>query len=111
MDASVNSALTNETVELLQQMIRNKCVNDGSVASGQESRTTDLLRAYFQGSGLDLEIYEPDGAPGRKSLVAADARKQVRMNVDALQCHCTTSTALPGWTVPHAGHLRNSMWS
>ena len=66
----VNDALTNETVELLQQMIRNKCVNDGSVASGQERRTTDLLRGYFQGSGLDLEIYEPDGAPGRKSLVA-----------------------------------------
>ena len=70
MNVSVNDALTNETVELLQQMIRNKCVNDGSVASGQERRTTDLLRGYFQGSGLDLEIYEPDGAPGRKSLVA-----------------------------------------
>jgi acetylornithine deacetylase/succinyl-diaminopimelate desuccinylase-like protein len=66
----VNDALTSETVELLQQMIRNKCVNDGSVASGQEGRTTDLLRAYFQGSGLDLEVYEPEGAPGRKSLVA-----------------------------------------
>jgi acetylornithine deacetylase/succinyl-diaminopimelate desuccinylase-like protein len=66
----MNNALTNETVELLQQMIRNKCVNDGSVASGQESRTTDMLRTNFLGSGLDLEIYEPDGAPGRKSLVA-----------------------------------------
>ena len=53
---AVNSALTNEIVELLQQMIRNKCVNDGSVASGQEGRTTDLLRTYFHGSGLDLEL-------------------------------------------------------
>jgi len=70
MSPTANDTLTNETVELLQQMIRNKCVNDGSVASGQEGRTTDLLRAYFQGSGLDLEIYEPEGAPGRKSLVA-----------------------------------------
>ena len=66
----MNDALTNETVELLQQMIRNKCVNDGTVASGQEVRTTDLLRTYLQGSGLDLEVYEPDGAPGRTSLVA-----------------------------------------
>ncbi len=66
----MNDALTGQTVELLQQMIRNQCVNDGSVASGQEVRTTDLLRAYLAGSGLDIEVYEPDGAPGRASLVA-----------------------------------------
>ncbi|HEY4909432.1 MAG TPA: M20/M25/M40 family metallo-hydrolase [Methylomirabilota bacterium] len=66
----MDDALTAQTVELLQQMIRNQCVNDGTVESGQEARTTDLLRTYLQGSGLDLEVYEPDGAPGRKSLVA-----------------------------------------
>ena len=66
----MNDALTAQTVELLQQLIRNQCVNDGSVASGQEVRTTDVLRAYLEGSGLDLEVYEPDGAPGRTSLVA-----------------------------------------
>ncbi len=66
----MNDALTGQTVELLQQMIRNQCVNDGTVASGQEVRTTDLLRTFLQGSGLDLEVYEPEGAPGRASLVA-----------------------------------------
>ena len=66
----VDNALTNQTVELLQQLIRNQCVNDGTVASGQEVRTTDVLRTYLQGSGLDVEVYEPDGAPGRASLVA-----------------------------------------
>jgi len=66
----MDDALTAQTVELLQQMIRNQCVNDGTVESGQEARTTDLLRTCLQGSGLDLEVYEPDGAPGRKSLVA-----------------------------------------
>jgi acetylornithine deacetylase/succinyl-diaminopimelate desuccinylase-like protein len=66
----VNDALTGQTVELLQQLIRNQCVNDGTVASGQEVRTTDLLRTYLQGSGLDLEVYEPLAAPGRTSLVA-----------------------------------------
>jgi acetylornithine deacetylase/succinyl-diaminopimelate desuccinylase-like protein len=63
-------ALTAETVELLQQLIRNQCVNDGSIGSGQEVRTTDVLRAYLGGSGLDIEVYEPEGAPGRTSLVA-----------------------------------------
>jgi len=66
----VNDALTAQTVELLRQLIRNQCVNDGTVASGQEVRTSDVLRAYLEGSGLDIEVYEPDGAPGRTSLVA-----------------------------------------
>ena len=65
-----NPALTNQTVELLQQLIRNECVNDGTVASGHERRTSDTLKTYLQGTGLDLEIYEPDNAPGRASLVA-----------------------------------------
>ena len=55
----MNDALTGQTVELLQQMIRNQCVNDGTVESGQEVRTTDLLRTYLAGSGLDIEVYEP----------------------------------------------------
>jgi acetylornithine deacetylase/succinyl-diaminopimelate desuccinylase-like protein len=66
----MTDGLTGETVELLQRLIRNRCVNDGSVASGQELRTTDVLRAYLGGSGLDIEVYEPEGAPGRTSLVA-----------------------------------------
>src|SRR2546427_11107359 len=65
----MNDVLTGETVELLQQLIRNQCVNDGTAASGQEARTSDLLRAYLEGSGLDIDVYEPDGAPGRASLV------------------------------------------
>ena len=67
----MNDTLTNETVALLQQLIRNKCVNDGDVASGHEVRTSDTLRAYLQGSGLDLEVYEPDGAPGRARRTAS----------------------------------------
>jgi acetylornithine deacetylase/succinyl-diaminopimelate desuccinylase-like protein len=66
----MNDALTGQTVELLQQLIRNQCVNDGSVESGHEVRTTDVLKTYLQGSGLDLEVYEPPDAPGRASLVA-----------------------------------------
>ncbi len=66
----MNDALTAQTVELLQQMIRNQCVNDGTVGSGQEVRTSDLLRGYLEGSGLDIEVYEPAGGPGRSSLVA-----------------------------------------
>src|SRR6267143_4113974 len=62
---AMNDALTAQTVERLQQRIRNRCVNDGSVGSGQEVRTSDVLGGSRGGSGLDGEVYEPDGAPGR----------------------------------------------
>jgi acetylornithine deacetylase/succinyl-diaminopimelate desuccinylase-like protein len=58
----------NEVVELLQQLIRNACVNDGSASSGQEVRSADVLQTYLEGTGLDVERY--DAAPGRTSLVA-----------------------------------------
>src|SRR5438477_1835680 len=59
---------TGEVTELLQQLIRNACVNDGTAGSGQEVRSADLLRSYLEGPGLDLATYEP--TPGRTSLVA-----------------------------------------
>ncbi len=62
------SARTEEAVDLLQHLIRNRCVNDGTTASGQERRSADVLVSYLEGSGADLETYEP--APGRTSLVA-----------------------------------------
>ncbi len=57
-----------EATDLLQHLIRNRCVNDGTAASGQEQRSADLLRTYLEGSGVDIECYEP--VPGRTSLVA-----------------------------------------
>jgi len=59
---------TAEATDLLQHLIRNGCVNDGADDSGQEVRSADLLRTYLEGSGADLEVYEPH--PGRRSLVA-----------------------------------------
>ena len=48
-----------EVVELLQQIIRNACVNDGTPESGGEDRSADVLHSYLGGSGLDLQRYEP----------------------------------------------------
>ena len=58
---------TSEVTDLLQQLIRNECVNDGTVASGEETRSVELLAGYLAGAG-DHEVFEPQ--PGRKSLVA-----------------------------------------
>ena len=57
-----------ETVELLQTLIRNACVNDGSPQSGQEVRNADVLQTFLEGPGLDIARFEPE--PGRTSLVA-----------------------------------------
>ncbi|HET6794141.1 MAG TPA: M20/M25/M40 family metallo-hydrolase [Acidimicrobiales bacterium] len=60
--------LLGDTTDLLVNLIRNRCVNDGTPASGEEVRNADLLRSYLEGVGLDMEDYEP--LPGRGSLVA-----------------------------------------
>jgi acetylornithine deacetylase/succinyl-diaminopimelate desuccinylase-like protein len=56
-----------EVTDLLQHLIRNACVNDGTPSSGDEWRSADLLASYFEGSGLDMERFE--SAPGRANLV------------------------------------------
>ena len=62
------SELSGTTIDLLQHLIRNACVNDGSVESGNELRSVDLLDSFLSGTGIDIERFEP--APGRGSLVA-----------------------------------------
>lgn len=62
------SALTRESIDLLQAMIRNECVNDGSADTGHESRNADVLVQALEGRGLDIDRYEP--VPDRASIVA-----------------------------------------
>jgi len=59
---------TAEVTDLLQHLIRNQCVNDGTPESGGETRSVELLTGYLAGAGLDHERYQPQ--PGRESLVA-----------------------------------------
>jgi acetylornithine deacetylase/succinyl-diaminopimelate desuccinylase-like protein len=59
---------TAEATALLQDLIRNACVNDGRPESGEEVRSADLLTGYLAGGGLDVQSYEPQ--PGRRSVLA-----------------------------------------
>lgn len=63
-----DTALVGETTELLQTMIRNACVNDGTPESGGEVRNSDTLQHFLEGAGLDTQRYE--SIPGRGSIVA-----------------------------------------
>ena len=60
--------LTGATVELLQTLIRNRCVNDGTPGSGEETRNADVLQGVVAGPGVDVQRWEP--VPGRASFVA-----------------------------------------
>ncbi len=60
--------MTGETTELLQALIRNECVNDGTPDSGGEIRNAELLQTYLEGAGLDVQRFE--SLPGRGSIVA-----------------------------------------
>ncbi|MGH9133303.1 MAG: M20/M25/M40 family metallo-hydrolase [Ilumatobacteraceae bacterium] len=62
------AATTDQTTELLQALIRNECVNDGTPDSGGESRNAELLETFLEGAGLDIERFE--SRPGRGSIVA-----------------------------------------
>jgi acetylornithine deacetylase/succinyl-diaminopimelate desuccinylase-like protein len=57
-----------EVTDLLQRLIRNGCVNDGTPDSGQEIRSAELLAAHLHGCGVEMETFE--SLPGRTSLVA-----------------------------------------
>jgi acetylornithine deacetylase/succinyl-diaminopimelate desuccinylase-like protein len=60
--------ITAEVTRLLQDLIRSRCVNDGTPGSGHEERNAAILRDLLEGAGLPTVTYEPH--PGRQSLVA-----------------------------------------
>jgi acetylornithine deacetylase/succinyl-diaminopimelate desuccinylase-like protein len=61
------STVTEEATDLLQHLIRNQCVNDGTPDSGHEVRSIDTLAAYLTAPGIEAKRYEPH--PGRVSMV------------------------------------------
>jgi acetylornithine deacetylase/succinyl-diaminopimelate desuccinylase-like protein len=105
MSSRQRDAATGETAELLQGLIRNRCVNDGTPGSGDEYRNADTIAAYLGTAGLDIERFEP--APGRTSIVARIAGNDA--NAPSL-CLLSHSDVVPAdedaWTRdPFGGEL------
>jgi len=59
--------VSNETINLLSQLIQNACVNDGTINSGNESRSVETLRTFFNDHAVDIEVH--GGVENRDSLV------------------------------------------
>ena len=48
-----------KALQLLKELIRNKCVNDGTPDSGNELKSAKTLAKYFKSKGIDsYEIFE-----------------------------------------------------
>lgn len=97
--------LTGPTTELLQSLIRNACVNDGTPDSGQEARNADLLSTYLEGVGLGVERF--DARPGRTSIVSRIEGSDPHAPALCLMGHTDVVPVNPdGWSRdPFAGEV------
>jgi acetylornithine deacetylase/succinyl-diaminopimelate desuccinylase-like protein len=99
------------TTELLQSLIRNECVNDGTPDSGDEGRNADLLEAYLEGGGLGVERF--DSRPGRTSIVARIEGSDPNAPALCLMGHTDVVPVNPdGWSQdPFGGELiKGEVW-
>jgi acetylornithine deacetylase/succinyl-diaminopimelate desuccinylase-like protein len=94
--------MSTETVELLQELIRNACVNDGTAESGHEYRSAETLRHYF---GVDGEVFEPQ--PGRQTLYYRVSGSDPKAPSLGLAPHTDVVPVDPsGWSQdPFGGHI------
>ena len=85
------------STELLQAMIRNECVNDGTPDSGNETRNSDLLVSYLEGTGVDIQTYTPRA--GRDSMIARIAGSDPNAPSLCLMGHTdVVPVNVDGWT-------------
>jgi acetylornithine deacetylase/succinyl-diaminopimelate desuccinylase-like protein len=98
---------TDASVELLQALIRNQCVNDGTPDSGNEVHNSNLLRDYLEGPGIELETFT--SRPGRSSLVARIEGSDPTAPTVCLMGHTDVVPVNPdGWSRdPFGGELIN----
>lgn len=87
----------NVAVELLQQLIRNRCVNNDDVASGCEVRSVSTLMDFLDHPRIEREVFEP--VPGRQSLVATIRGTDANAPSLGLNGHVDVVSAVPeDWT-------------
>lgn len=107
--ADVADAGLNDAVALLQAMIREACVNDGSVESGQEVRNVNVLQRFLaeavRTGRLESHVFE--SAPGRSSLIARVRGTDPEAPALGLLGHLDVVPVNPdGWTRnPFGGEL------
>ena len=102
---SAQATLAQQTTGLLQELIRNAAVNDGTPGSGHEDRQVQTLQRFFEGSGLEGVVVEPH--PGRASLILRIEGTDPTAPSLALVGHTDVVPVEPsGWSCdPFAGEI------
>jgi len=98
-----------EVTDLLQLLIRNRCVNDGTPESRHESRSAALLEDYLHGPGVTLRRFA--SVPDRESLVVRLEGSDPKAPSLLLLAHTDVVPANPdGWTRdPFAAELADGI--
>ncbi len=96
---------TGDATELLQQLIRNQCVNDGTPGSGHEDRQVAVLRSYLDIAGAELTTFTK--LEGRGNLVLRIEGSDKKAPTLLLMGHTDVVPANPaGWKRdPFGGEL------
>lgn len=96
---------TGEATELLQQLIRNQCVNDGTPGSGHEDRQVAVLRSYLDVPGAEQATFTK--LEGRGNLVLRIEGSDKKAPTLLLMGHTDVVPANPvGWKRdPFGGEL------
>lgn len=97
--------MSNATSELVQQLIRNECVNDGTKESGHETRNAQVLENLFNGHNLEVSTFET--IPGRSNLVVRMIGREPNAPKLLLQGHTDVVPAnAPDWEFdPFGGEI------
>ncbi|KQB87092.1 M20/M25/M40 family metallo-hydrolase [Corynebacterium lowii] len=95
-------SLYDDTLALLQELIRNACVNDLTADSGQEIRNVESLERFFAGSGVAVRRFEPH--PGRTSIAFSVEGSDPAAEPLTLLGHIdVVPVDEPQWSVPPFG--------
>ena len=111
VDDRTLDTLTGEVVDLLQTLIQNECVNDGTPESGHETRNADVLRTVIEGPSVEVETLPV--LPGRDSIVARLPGTDPDAPALMLMGHTDVVPVSPdGWKVDPFGGERigNEIW-
>jgi acetylornithine deacetylase/succinyl-diaminopimelate desuccinylase-like protein len=103
---STPALLETKLIPLLQELIRNRCVNDGTAESGGEIRSARTLERFFASYDIPVQILE--SAPERASLIVRVPGGEPGQPTLALMSHLDVVPANEEhWTAnPFGGELR-----
>lgn len=90
--------LYDDTLALLQELIRNACVNDLTPDSGNEVRNADTLEKFFEGTDVEIARYESH--PGRVSIVVTVAGDPEKEPLTLMGHTDVVPVDEPKWTKP-----------